>query len=339
MKRYLTIPFMLASCICLVLSGCETKENKPLHPVKEQSIEDAITSVRVNWISGDIQILKSEDNHIRIVQSATNDIPEKNRFTASVENGTLTVTDNRKIDLGFLFSTSANLELYCPDKYFDSISLSCTSGTIDGGDLQAKSLDAESTSADIDVGGTFETVNLKSVSGTMKGKNLQAKSLNARSTSGDIDVNGAIETISFSNTSGRIQGEALQTKSLDAGSISGDIDVSGAFETINLKSVSGDPKISCSQTPKTITAATTSGNVVLNLPQNDGFALSFHSTSGKLKSDFALQQNGEDHIYKNDGNKITVNTTSGDLAVHPMSQVNIAAHTFKPQGSPWARPL
>lgn len=315
MNRFLAIPFVFACCIGLLLAGCEAKKTGPLRTIKEQSVEKSITSVRVNWIAGDVKILKSADHAIHIEQSATTDLPENNRFTSSDENGVLTITDNNKINFGLFSSVSTDLTLSCPDQLFDSLSVSCTSGSISGENLQAKSLEAAATSADIAVGGKFETMNLKSASGKITGKDLKAKSLSAKSTSGDISVSGALDAVSISSTSGKISGENLQTKSLDAGSTAGSMNIRGSFETLNLKSVSGKMDVFCSQMPKTITSASTAGNINLDLPQNDGFSLAFHSTSGKLNSDFALQQNDEKRIYKNGSSKITVHTTSGSLTL------------------------
>ncbi len=292
------------------------KKMGPLHTIKEQIVDKSVTSVRVNWIAGDVKILKSSDHSIHIEQSATNDLPEKNRFTSSIENGTLIIKDNSEANWRFFFSESTNLNLYCPDQYFDSVSLSCTSGSISGENLQAKSLDVGSTSADLAVSGKFETVSLKSVSGAITGENLKANSLSAKTTSGDINLSGAVDSVTFSSTSGKINGENLQTKSLDAGSTSGDMNVTGTFDTLSLKSVSGKMNAFCNQMPKTIVSASTSGDVSLNLPQNDGFTVSFHSTSGKLRSDFALQQNDEERVYKNGSGKIKVQTVSGGLTLH-----------------------
>lgn len=316
MNRLLAIPCLLACCACLMLSGCEAGKMGPLRTVKKQTIEQSITAVRVNWIAGDVKVLKSADHSIHIEQSATNNLPEKNQFTAAVENGELTIQDNSEKNWGFFSSVSTNLNLYCPDQMFDSLSLSGTSGSISGENLQAKSLDAASTSADIDVSGKFETMDLKSVSGAIKGNDLQAKSLSAKTTSGDINVSGTLETVSFSSTSGAIHGEKLQSKSLGVESTSGSLEVKGSFDMLNLKSISGKMDVFSSQMPKTITCASTSGDIGLNLPQNDGFTLAYHSTSGQLDSDFGLHRYDENRIYKNGSGKITVNTTSGDLAIH-----------------------
>jgi Uncharacterized conserved protein len=270
---------ILAGCICFLLSGCKAKDNKPLHLVKKQSIENAIANIRVNWTSGHVYVLKSKDHNIHIEQAASTDIPDKNLFTSSVENRTLNITDNNIINWQYFTSGSTDLKLYCPEESFDSVSLLCTSGEIKGENLHTKQMDVESTSADIDVSGVFESVDLKSISGSIYGK-MKAKSLDVKSTSGNMDVNGT-------------------------------------FQTMRIKSISGDPQITCIQIPKTITTSTTSGNVVLNLPRNNGFTLSFKSTSGKLKSNIVLKQNNQ--IYKNGSSKIAVNTTSGDLEIHQAS--------------------
>lgn len=188
MKRILAVLLTGILSLCLLLSGCGTDEGGAPSSVKEQTIEDAITAIEINWISGNIKFLQSEDDHIHIKQLASKEIPDKKLFTYSVKDGVLTITDRNKTNLGF--STSTDLEISCPVQDFDSISVTCTNGAVDGNELQAKTLSVESTVGDIDVSGKFEAVNLNNQNGNVKVSCSQMpKSLSSNVTVGDITLN------------------------------------------------------------------------------------------------------------------------------------------------------
>ena len=188
MKRFLAVLLTGILSLCPLLSGCRTEEGGTPSSVKEQSVEDAITAIEINWISGDIKFLQSEDGHIHIKQLASKEIPNKKLFIYSVKDGVLTITDRNKTNLGF--STSTDLEISCPAQDFNSISVTCTNGAIDGNGLQAKTLSVESTVGDIDVSGKLEAVNLNDNNGNVKVSCSQMpKSLTSNVTVGDITLN------------------------------------------------------------------------------------------------------------------------------------------------------
>jgi hypothetical protein len=188
MKRILAVLLTGILSLCLLLSGCGTEECGAPSSVKEQSVEDAITAIDINWISGNIKFFQSEDAHIHIKQLASKEIPDRKLFTYSVKDGVLTVTDRNKTNLGF--STSTDFEISCPVQGFDSISVTCTNGAVDGNELQAKTLSVESTVGNIDVSGKFEAVNLNNQNGNVKVSCSQMpKSLSSNVTVGDITLN------------------------------------------------------------------------------------------------------------------------------------------------------
>jgi DUF4097 and DUF4098 domain-containing protein YvlB len=188
MKRILPVLLTGVLSSCLLLSGCGLKGGETASSVKEQSVEDTITVIKINWISGNIKFLQNEDNHIHIKQLASKEIPARKLFTYSVKDGVLTITDRNKTNLGF--STSTDLEISCPVQDFDSISVTCTNGAVDGNELQAKTLSVESTVGDIDVSGKFEAVNLNNHNGDVKVSCSQMpKSFSSNVTVGDITLN------------------------------------------------------------------------------------------------------------------------------------------------------
>lgn len=78
-------------------------------------------------------------------------------------------------------------------------------------------------------------------------------------------------------------------------------------------SVSGDLSIQSAICPDSINLDTTSGNMKIEIPENNGFTLHFSSVSGDLKNDFPVTSSSGDYsIYKNGGSDIKMNSVSGD---------------------------
>lgn len=184
------LPMLLTGILssCLLLSGCGLKGDETASSVKEQSVEDTITVIKINWISGDLKFLQSKDNHIHIKQLAPKEIPDRKLFTYSVKEGVLTITDRNKTNLGI--SRSTNLEIFCPTQDFDVISVTCTDGAVDGNELHAKILNMNTTVGNINVSGKFEAIDLKNHNGNVKVSCSQMpKSFSSNVTVGDITLN------------------------------------------------------------------------------------------------------------------------------------------------------
>ena len=86
--------------------------------VKEQFITDNITDISVEWISNYVEILKSENNEIRIVQKAEEKFPEDEVFSYKVSGGKLSIKDGRKNKFrnGINTNDGTGLEIYLPEK-------------------------------------------------------------------------------------------------------------------------------------------------------------------------------------------------------------------------------
>ncbi len=82
---------------------------------------------------------------------------------------------------------------------------------------------------------------------------------------------------------------------------------------------SGKISLDSSTAPEKIEVDLTSGNVKLNIPENDGFTLSFDSTVGTVRSDFALSGTDDMRIYKNGEKQYRVDLTSGSLTLQKKS--------------------
>ena len=96
---------------------------------------------------------------------------------------------------------------------------------------------------------------------------------------------------------------------------SGDMEISGKLSQITATSTSGDVSLRTSQMITEATIQSTSGDVLLFLPENDGFTAQLHSSSGDLICAFPGFQGGNEFRYKDGGASIRLDTTSGDACL------------------------
>lgn len=62
---------------------------------------------------------------------------------------------------------------------------------------------------------------------------------------------------------------------------------------------------------KEVSISSVSGNISLEIPENNGFRVQYNTVSGDLTSEFNL----DNYTYKRDSAEVIVKTTSGDLNI------------------------
>ena len=254
--------------------------------VYDRTVQEEINNISVNWKSGDLNIYKSEDDNIRIVQKSAYDLKEDQLIQISIDNNTLTLKEGKSSFGFFIFgfgTRPSDVDVYLPEKEYDSISLKLTSGDITGNNVDSKNLDCNVTSGTVDISNiNSDNVSFKLTSGDIKNNNIVCNKLTAHTTSGRINMNGSMKNMDLSVTSGEI-----------------DVD----NEVL----------------PDSLNAQTTSGNIDIKIPENSGFSVEYKVTSGNFKSDFDLYSNMNDNSktktakYKDGGNTFTFKVTSGNI--------------------------
>ena len=254
------------------------------HTVHEQSLADDVHSLQLDWKAGDILVRRSEDGNVKIVQLGVKNTPENQFFRAAANNGVLTISEGPSragLRIGpFSYSIGSDLELYLPEKVYESVRLTGSNGDVFLESLDASSLKISTSSGEISLSGSVQKLDLSSNSGDILCHDLQAEQITCRTTSGDMDFSGELKEIDAVSTSGEL---SFYTSRM----------VSGA----SLRSTSGD--------------------VTLSLPENDGFDARFSTTSGDLHCDFSgpFREGSQDFQYQGGGPQITVQTTIGDAAL------------------------
>ncbi|WP_397538248.1 DUF4097 family beta strand repeat-containing protein [Rummeliibacillus pycnus] len=230
---------------------------------KKVCYKDTISDISLDWITGDIHILQSENDEIKIVQITNEKFPEHHLFHHKVNSGKLYISDGRKkkIKIGFNINIT-NLEIHLPKRQLHSISIDCT-----GGNLIIDDLDAITCNCNI--------------------------------TSGNAKFSGTMEELTIRATGCKITGEYLDIKKLHLKTTSTKIDFSGKFSEVNVNSTGRSIMVSSSTMLQKIKSISTAANVKVSIPENDGFSFHFKKLSGNFKSDFSLIMAKDSYVYKN----------------------------------------
>lgn len=250
--------------------------------VHEQTFTEPIQTLALDWKGGDVSVFSTSGKEIKIVQKAVKNTPEDQFFQASIEDDALVVSNGKTVaglPIGpFPFSIGSDLEVYLPERIYETLQLDTTGGDIFFQPLEVKDLVVHTNSGDVSLGGDFEKLDFSSNSGDLLCRDVTVKQLITQTTSGDIQASGNLACIRATSTSGDI---SLRT----------------------------------SQMITEAAIQATSGDVVLFIPENDGFTAQLNSSTGDFICAFPDFHGGDTYRYKDGSAKIQLNTTSGDACL------------------------
>ena len=225
-----------------------------------------VKSVQAEWTSGKLDIKKAEDGQIKVVQWGGENFPMEEKYRLQLnDDGVLTVKQGRPKRFLFIFSFSLRndyVQIFLPEKLYDEIDVKVTSGNVTVEDIRCNDMEIKLTSG-----------------------NIYANRLSA-------------EEMDLQLTSGKIEGVSLTASHLQTKLTSGKILTQGQFKNINAQSTSGKFEIKSGIVPDTIDARLTSGNGLVTIPENDGFAVASKVTSGKFSTDFDILYRDTDSKYR-----------------------------------------
>ena len=240
---------MATVCIVLILQGkwgIDGNDSSDYIEIKEENIQQDISVIHLNWVSGDVQVKKSSNNQIRIVQKGSQDYPQEQLFSTKIDGDTLYIEDTRGYGInmfGFQKQENTDLVLYLPEKEYQQLNGNFVSANV-----------------------TVDTCNtdhlyLKTISGTIFVEKGKCDSIELNTTSGDISVNhiktdeslkmvsvsGAViateskvenDTYAYS-ASGNININDLHTKNMKCETISSSIQTEGIFDNVTFSTTYG----------------------------------------------------------------------------------------------------
>lgn len=228
---------------------------------KDHEINDRISNLTIEWLSGVIRIMPTELDHIRIVQKTSNRFPEDKLFYTDLFQDELRIIDGRKkkINIGFLPHHTV-LEVYLPQQVWNSLQITAVGGQVNIGDIHVIKCKCQVTSGSATLSGQFRALHLEMTGSRVIGEKLTADDLYLHCTSSRIDLSGEISAINSHN-----KGRSIYIRSLIV--------------------------------PKSIHSITTGAKVTISIPDNDGFALQFTKVSGHFHSDFPFTSEGNRYVY------------------------------------------
>ncbi len=268
--------------------------------VKQTEFEtdaQGIKNIYLDFISEQITVVTTNDSKIRIEESSNGQLDQDEVMQCGVNGDTLRANSGLGDKVWFSWGRIRDIQvtLYLPASYKNNIGLHTVSGEISAQDINAAQLKIDTTSGEIEAKNIrADSVEASSISGEMSLRDITTGSINLHETSGTITLmGGSCESLSARSTSGEIMLDAERIQSVDAGSTSGSV------------------SLSVNEMPSKINVGTVSGEVMLKLPENEGFTLKHSSVSGDLNSDFAMAHG----VYKNGQNSVEVGTTSGNINI------------------------
>lgn len=267
------------------------------------TIEKLTVSYEKN--SQDVFLYEGEGNTIVVREYANYAVEEAALSQINLSGSTLTVQGIREKGSWVSLNRYRYTEILLPADYAGAMEIATASGEI-GIDRELalkKELKLSSTSGDITVGKTAASeIRISSASGEVRTGGLTAEKLRIGTNSGDIHVTGAEGQFSISSASGTVM--------LDEGSGCGGVETT-----------SGDIRLSFAALTGELTVDSTSGEVVIKLPEATALDFSAATVSGEISTFFdellSFSKKGDrasgsvgsgDHALK-------ITTTSGDIRI------------------------
>ena len=247
---------------------------------------EGIKSIKVDWLSGHVDIVKYDGEEIIFNESANRELSEDDMMRYKIVGTELKIlfsADQKGLPRGFFNNLSKTLTLCVPKE------------------LQV--LDINTVSASIAADGiTTEILKLNTVSGSANAINL--------SVSSEIKVNTVSGSIYIDNITA--------FREINAHSVSGSIKLNGikAFHNVKCDAVSGSINVQCMECPQGLKCGAVSGRIEVSLPENDGFNAKYNSVSGKMTCGFPCMIEKNRLTYKDGGAEMSFHTVSGGISIN-----------------------
>lgn len=135
--------------------------------------------------------------------------------------------------------------------------------------------------------------------------------------SGDLDFNMLnSKTLECNSVSGDIKGNNIVVNNFKLDGVSADTELSGELNNFDANVVSGDIDLYSNVMIDKVSVSTTSGDVDISIPDNDGFIVNFNKVSGDVESDFPLTKLNNQYTYKNGTSVFNIESISADVEIN-----------------------
>lgn len=304
MKKSAIVRIVIWSVVALVLTGILFSvlvfKKNPDAPIisndykydneKEYSVgatelsATEFTSVKVDWISGNMYLQPYNGNKVKIDETSHDEIEEKYELRWLVKDDTLYIRPCKSMNFWNLADKipAKDLFVYIPNDLaviIDEVEIDNSSACMSISGITADEFDITSVSGDI----WFEKCNANE----MKIENVSGY-INLTETNADI---------------------------FDIENVSGNVEIMGIVTSLNVDSVSGEVLVCTNQAPQSADVSTVSGDIKFQISEDDGFCIDFDSVSGKITSEFPLAINDGEQTYGNGSHDFDFETISGNAYI------------------------
>ena len=303
-------------------------EHKELKKCKEEQVSSSgIEKIEIDLGSCDLQVIATDEDVIKIVESSSKNLDESELFTLSNENGRLKVTKGNLFK-GFIFHFGMighKLQVFIPKKYIGNLSLSTGSGdiTLDS-DLELKDLIVNAGSGDLEINSSVKAQSFKSKlgSGHINAGHVECKDYALNTGSGDIEIESLKGSGRIEVSSGSIRVDELIGGEYDIESSSGDIIVNNIEGMGEIHASSGDIEAAYKGINEYAKLDASSGEINVKLDKTISFEMDARCASGEVRGNVPMDYKDKDgkeakaKVGDEPSAKLTFTTASGDITVN-----------------------
>lgn len=227
------------------IGGAYHFDNEDKYSIGEFSLDEEITAVDIDWISGKVNIVVTDDDKVSAKETDVDDEADELRYR--VVDGKLMIKFKKPERFTFDESLKKTLTLYIPKDMAEDMkymNISCVSANCSMMDVNVDEFVVEMVSGDIYVeNANIDKVDVQSVSGSTKIEGTIGE-LNAESVSGKIEItsNEQLSKIDMESVSGKMivnmpEGDGF-TAEMD--SVSGKLSIGFLVTSKGDKRINGD---------------------------------------------------------------------------------------------------
>lgn len=273
--------------------------------VKEDAKAVSGRELLIDWSAGNVTLLKSDSDQLRVVQKAQKGIDEKQLFVVKEKGNKVEIIEKayekEHVTIGWNSMKNwwaSDLEIYLPEEQFREISTSLIEGEFQAQGLKTGDLSVDTVSGDVIVSGSLDELSVESVSGNVL-----------------VDGLSAQRSLKVDSISGNLSGEKVSADEVELDSTSGNLNLTGEIGSLSMDTISGDGTMASTTIPKEVEFSSTSGDLKLLIPENEGFRAELDTMSGDFSSDYATQKDEDVYTYGNGSAKFSADTLSGNFKV------------------------
>lgn len=253
---------------------------------EKTSHSSGLKKINIDATSADIVIIPEDRSDVKAqLTGRVSNREIEPKLEMILDNDRLAINAKLKNIIGININSDLQLKIYIPKNYEQSIQVSTASG-------------------DVEIRG------------------FMLKEFICNVVSGDLKANDLTsEEISFTSASGSIEGSNITSKSTSFKIVSGNTKLQNFKGDLKGSSTSGKVRVTYATFDNNINLTSTSGDVLLSLPDNAEFYLDARTTSGDVSCSFpiTISEKKKDNVLsgtvKSDKHKISIHVTSGDIEI------------------------